>query len=737
MTRPLSASENTSLALSVRSSEDSQLLKNDAPPLSTPPTAITSIGSAPPTKAKATPPALAWDGPTLYEDEGAQLSERDSIFATHYITSDTTAGTPRLHPTVEGRHDDVLILQHDAATKTESPAPHFSHPPDSAPFFHKTTSSPTISSVSGIEGGLDGRRGRPKCLTSTETESLDFLEYYKTRAGSLDRIGRGERIQVLPPFISPVDTPVDRPSTPRETSARAPMPRDGEHSTVARSRKDERSDRKEPTMSAGNGRSSSRHENGHVDKTIEASLAKAEPAQSARSRKTSHYLGLFKENTPSQEHRRRDDKAKDKTGKEKAIDSDVPGSLGEEIRPTSFPEESYGSTQDHGRRNSDALRGAHPGSTEKQPIPGNRDGIQQEASLFIAAKAAESPCPVEDTNTLLRSNDESVQTEEAENGATASDVTHISTHTLPLRLLEEIRNHHNLTPGGERGTSFSRSIPTVSAEQTKPTSAGIGAHPGSVGDPEVQDGAAADRDSAENEDEDESDKEQISSALYFPHQTPDLETVERVKSSRDTEDEDIYQHSPSLQSEVNVGLERRKTEPKESPSNGVDIDLQSSDKHRYLHGDLQQPLNPLNDAEPQPSNKPSDIGSSSASNSDYESLDETAFSSREDGTNLTDDADTTPTATPVPHTPLTRLKTRSPRQQPAAPLGAVELKPYSHQVGGHTTVFRFSRRAVCKQLSNRENEFYETVERRHPELLRFLPRYVWLFRTFPLRRLRS
>jgi len=59
---------------------------------------------------------------------------------------------------------------------------------------------------------------------------------------------------------------------------------------------------------------------------------------------------------------------------------------------------------------------------------------------------------------------------------------------------------------------------------------------------------------------------------------------------------------------------------------------------------------------------------------------------------------------------------------PQVPLGAVELKPYNHQVGGHTALFRFSRRAVCKSLSNRENEFYEAIETRHPSLLKFLPR---------------
>ncbi|KAK2592607.1 inositol polyphosphate kinase kcs1 [Conoideocrella luteorostrata] len=58
------------------------------------------------------------------------------------------------------------------------------------------------------------------------------------------------------------------------------------------------------------------------------------------------------------------------------------------------------------------------------------------------------------------------------------------------------------------------------------------------------------------------------------------------------------------------------------------------------------------------------------------------------------------------------------------PLEAIDLIPYKHQVGGHTTLWRFSRRAVCKQLNNRENEFYETIERYHRDLLPFLPRYI-------------
>ncbi|WAR57179.1 hypothetical protein PtB15_8B226 [Puccinia triticina] len=45
-------------------------------------------------------------------------------------------------------------------------------------------------------------------------------------------------------------------------------------------------------------------------------------------------------------------------------------------------------------------------------------------------------------------------------------------------------------------------------------------------------------------------------------------------------------------------------------------------------------------------------------------------------------------------------------------------------VGGHHSIFRFSRRAVCKPLVSRENTFYEAVERDHPELLAFVPQYL-------------
>lgn len=54
----------------------------------------------------------------------------------------------------------------------------------------------------------------------------------------------------------------------------------------------------------------------------------------------------------------------------------------------------------------------------------------------------------------------------------------------------------------------------------------------------------------------------------------------------------------------------------------------------------------------------------------------------------------------------------------------VELRPFKNKVGGHTAIFRFSKKAVCKALMNRENLWYEAVERKHLDLLKFMPKYI-------------
>ncbi|KAG1815291.1 SAICAR synthase-like protein [Suillus variegatus] len=54
----------------------------------------------------------------------------------------------------------------------------------------------------------------------------------------------------------------------------------------------------------------------------------------------------------------------------------------------------------------------------------------------------------------------------------------------------------------------------------------------------------------------------------------------------------------------------------------------------------------------------------------------------------------------------------------------IPLRPFRNQVGGHNAIYRFTKRAVCKPLVSRENQFYEAVEREAPPLLGFIPRYL-------------
>ncbi|KZT62083.1 SAICAR synthase-like protein [Calocera cornea HHB12733] len=57
-------------------------------------------------------------------------------------------------------------------------------------------------------------------------------------------------------------------------------------------------------------------------------------------------------------------------------------------------------------------------------------------------------------------------------------------------------------------------------------------------------------------------------------------------------------------------------------------------------------------------------------------------------------------------------------------LRPVPLRPFRNKVGGHSAIYKFTKRAVCKPLASRENVFYEAVEREAPALLAFIPRYL-------------
>ena len=187
----------------------------------------------------------------------------------------------------------------------------------------------------------------------------------------------------------------------------------------------------------------------------------------------------------------------------------------------------------------------------------------------------------------------------------------------------------------------------------------------------------------------------ISSAVYFPHRAlerPPPHTKRRSLSrANDLRQDELLERDAKVLGE---------TERESSTIKGKDVEfaIQSNLESQLLHGNA--PLAESSDAfEPRTIRRAP------------------TFESETEPSETEDDEDGDPT------TPRLRPADAIPAEPPSASQ-AIALKPYKHQVGGHTSVYRFSRRAICKELNNKENKFYEAVERYHPELLCFMPKYI-------------
>lgn len=434
-------------------------------------------------------------------------------------------------------------------------------------------------------------------------------------------------------------------------------------------------------------RSSSRSSQSRVEKRIEATMADAEPPLHARSRKSSHVLGLFKENKSSHDNKKGQERQRTTPDSSYTDGRDEVSRTVEEPPPNRFSQEQ---TKDQSNKQSHLHRQL------------SRKSSTETSSANRSRKSQSGPdLTGDDLKPAV------IRAEELAEG--------VPEHTIPPRLLEEIRDYHNLT------TPFHDKF-----RSTQPKSTGInqiskdkatgGRHQEShISREDDLDKADSPILPGELENEEE-ESEHISSALYYPHQAPSPDALEDISidDARKRKDAKLETQPDLPDPALPVVCEDEKAED-------VDIALQVHNKNRYLHGDLQKAR--PSSAEPDVDGN-SESGFSSASDSEYESLDETKKAALLEDSSLTDDAEATPRASPKTRQSYLLSRSRKAHRGPKARLGAVELKPYNHQVGGHTTVFRFSKRAVCKQLTNRENEFYEVIERQHPDLLRFLPRYV-------------
>ncbi|KAL8668858.1 MAG: hypothetical protein Q9168_006529 [Polycauliona sp. 1 TL-2023] len=610
--------------------------------------------------------------------EGSKHRRSSGHLLDHLALLDSAATTPRMPPSRHGSDDLHLIPAHELDLLDGSQEAHIPALPRSLP--------------SGKDHPFPALRS-PRAALVTSFSELHVATSSTFRSNSDHSLQPADKEAILdriaPPYKSSqhpsshASSPSLQPTRTRShgamTDARSPPPladdtlNQGQNDSI-RERSTQESD--DPGAAEKRNRSASR--SGRVEKRIEATLAKAEPSTTARSRKSSHLLGLFKENA-AQDYKKHSEKGPSPLAVSGRQD-------GQELPRAGLP-----SASDHNNLPEERSLSPEPQDRPNQQLQdGESQGlVSDQAKRAITQESTIAPQHV---------------SAELEKKETAHDAT------------EDELHHHELAIPGQ-----AKSEPRKAQVQQRPKTPGHVAIPGKD-EASVSDASPAGtpyeqgqpETSFERENEEESDKEEISSALYYPHQAPSPEALEGRKDVRAASfrqgDQDGLTRLPQPELATDFDDSTRSEE--------VDIALQSQNQQRYLHGDLPKAKTSQDDV-PSVSS-----GLSSASESEYESMDESARSMSGDEANLLADAELTPRASPGAFPSFLRAKPRKRLTRTAAPFGAVELKPYNHQVGGHSTVYKFSKRAVCKPLSNRENEFYEVIESQHPELLKFLPRYI-------------
>ncbi|KAI9843515.1 MAG: hypothetical protein M1837_006269 [Sclerophora amabilis] len=739
-----SALTKASPATSVRSSEAQDESQHVSAHPSSPPTPITPI-AGPLTRARTFPVAV--DSLNTVKEEGSFLPGKGASITSHYLWPSERGSGVRPSPQVEAQNHGSCKEQDQPSSQLVMPNRYPRQVLDPSELPSQKLTSALVSDDSPSLG--DRRRNAShsdSILPRFEHRKL-LKSFNDERRGSSECLDLFKGPPILPPFLSPVDSPLDRPSTPHNHDfTRQLRESTFEHKGTRRAteldRQAEATRDQSRSISLDHGRILEDRP-GPTEKKIAATSTGTE--MNARSRKTSHSLGLFKENTGPPEQKTRKDRSKDRMVKERRADaidvcssdrSDANAHGMDEIAVFGPPKPRFkdGEERSHATMLASALQST---ADDRQRLPASQDPRQRRRKDHTPSRSKVSSPLLGAAADQDNSHQNQSQSREDEDEASVS--AKVMAHKLPIRLLEEIRNYHNLTPGPGQGSSFSKSIPTTVSERSV-TLSSQGLSPNddrrlrdhSVGNGET-DHTENILQAEEDDDDEDSEKDEISSALYFPHQRSTVDHMDENLISVEEEEEKDEGGEGEGEKQALGKVPSNDSNPKSLVRDqhgifplpeDVDITFRSDIREGSFQKDLQDVQNREAGGRSRANTSLSEISGSSASGSGYESLDEWTDAPRAEESSLTDDADITPTATPANRSPPSYVKRSRPHHQPLRPPGAVELKPYNHQVGGHTTVFRFSRRAVCKSLSNRENEFYETIERRHPELLNFLPRYI-------------
>lgn len=588
---------------------------------------------------------------------------------------------------------------------------------------HSTSSFPPVNKFT-LAGVLHS------CVSSHQLNRLG----YTNEANNDER-----NTNILPPYISPADSPTDRPSTPlpekfQGTDGLEAMVR--AQSSIGKAVDwDEKLKTASPdsylrdTSSVWEGQERpvvsdlTSCEDDLTNRPVERSISAVMATESnSRSRKATQRLGLFRENEQAIEERGREKQRREEKEREKE------------------------------KERQEKQRAKEIERAERKKTAG-AEGKEQgfRAPLVTEAEEDEKKLPQESSSNFVsvsRTKDDrysppscdELSASKAVPGDTPSPASHFVppgvTSVVSFGITEPV-----FDPSSSSSAQRDIDSSTVTAGSSE-TSASIMAQE-SLSDPLGGDQDLSieiprkpteririvPADQAEDDEDEESDKDEISSALYFPHPTPSIsqDSVIAIKKANPAAGQ------PGRKDVTNIDVTRDDT-PSISHNTGPEFDLsiQSGDDEYHYHAERRNRTNTDDDYSSYHSNNEGYSSAASGFSEYSDSNDESSDEIGQDGSEI----DTTPTATPdarhrdpkhghhPPHGQTTnKSHSRSnPTQTAQVPLGAVELKPYNHQVGGHTALFRFSRRAVCKSLSNKENEFYEAVEKRHPELLGFLPK---------------
>lgn len=417
-----------------------------------------------------------------------------------------------------------------------------------------------------------------------------------------------------------------------------------------------------PERSSSRGRS-------HVEKSIEVTLPVADQVTNVRSRKSSHYMGLFRENTtPIMETELGTTRFLTGHPRPGRSPSSVP-------RPLS-PEAGRAHLEQKGQSAIENVE-ARPGPFQEA------ENLEQVPSEELTTSPLPSPTSVSPHGFQISSPSQ-----------VGHDPYFRTQDEIRQQLFEQIRQRRPDKSG-------SHEIPFIPYRDIQSHDGGRTLESDSI--------PARERTDLERE-------EHMSKVEYKPHAGRPPEEIERLSSIPISYPEDDERDEKAPPKVIRDLSESRWATGEISAPEHIDISIESKHEKKIFHGSYQPPEDDDEDYERSteqlsPVSEYPDTKVSSASETEAESGDDEML------VGPTDEGELTPTGTTGRQLTL-RPRRKSKSNEPKA----VVLDPYSHQVGGHSTMFRFSRRAVCKRLNNRENQFYERVEVRHPDLLRFLPR---------------